>query len=43
MTDKEISQLKEDGASGSTIIQSLIANSDTWNAKTEFAQEKWLK
>ena len=43
MTIGEIRKLKEDGASGSTIIESLIANSDTWNKKTEFAQEKWLK
>jgi tRNA (adenine58-N1)-methyltransferase non-catalytic subunit len=43
LTVEEIHKLKEDGASGSTIIQSLIANSDTWNSKTEFAQEKWLK
>jgi len=43
MTIDEIRKLKDDGASGSTIIESLIANSDTWNNKTEFAQEKWLK
>ncbi len=43
LTVEEILKLKESGVSGSQIIQSLIANSDTWNAKTEFAQEKWLK
>ena len=43
LTVDEIKKLKAQGASGSAIIQSLIANSDTWNAKTEFAQEKWLK
>jgi len=43
MSNTEIERLKESGVSGDQIIQSLIANSDTWNAKTEFAQEKWLK
>jgi len=35
--------MKEEGATGSVIIKSLIANSETWENKTEFAQEKWLK
>lgn len=39
----DIKKMRESGASGLDIIKSLIANSDTWNAKTEFAQEKWLK
>jgi len=40
---KDIKRMRESGASGLDIIKSLIANSDTWSAKTEFAQEKWLK
>jgi tRNA (adenine58-N1)-methyltransferase non-catalytic subunit len=40
---EDIKRLREAGASGKDIIQSLIANSDTWAAKTEFAQAKWLK
>jgi len=43
MTIAQIEKLKESGVSGNQIIQSLIANSDTWGAKTDFAQEKWLK
>lgn len=39
----DIETLKDSGASGQSIIAALIANSDTWNNKTEFAQEKWLK
>jgi len=39
----DIQKMRESGATGLDIIKSLIANSDTWNAKTEFAQEKWLK
>jgi tRNA (adenine-N(1)-)-methyltransferase non-catalytic subunit len=39
----DIKQMRAAGASGKTIIQNLIRNSDTWAAKTEFAQEKWLK
>ena len=37
------SKLKESGASGVQIIQSLMSNSETFSGKTEFAQEKWLK
>jgi tRNA (adenine-N(1)-)-methyltransferase non-catalytic subunit len=43
LTTADIQKLKDSGASGQQIIQSLIANSDTWASKTEFAQEKWLK
>jgi tRNA (adenine58-N1)-methyltransferase non-catalytic subunit len=43
LSNFDIKKLKESGASGKQIIASLIANSDTWSSKTEFAQEKWLK
>eukprot|EP01041_Mallomonas_annulata_P012710 gene12710-26771_t len=43
LTDDDIHNLRKAGATGENIIKSLIANSETWNSKTEFAQEKWLK
>ena len=43
LSNIDIKRLRESGASGKQIIASLIANSDTWSSKTEFAQEKWLK
>jgi tRNA (adenine-N(1)-)-methyltransferase non-catalytic subunit len=43
LKDTDIHNLRDSGASGSEIINSLIANSDTWTNKSEFAQEKWLK
>ena len=42
LTDADIHQLRESGASAKEIITSLITNSETWNNKTEFSQEKWL-
>lgn len=35
--------VQDDGVNGTSIIKSLIENSDTWATKSEFAQEKWLK
>jgi tRNA (adenine-N(1)-)-methyltransferase non-catalytic subunit len=43
LDSNDIQRMRESGATGAEIIKSLIANSDTWGAKTEFAQEKWLK
>jgi len=43
LKNKDVEQLKDAGISGVEIVKKLIANSDTWNVKTEFAQEKWLK
>lgn len=43
MTPEEIEQMRVQGVSGNDIISSLIANSDSWNNKTEFSQEKWLR
>lgn len=42
LTDFDIHQLRDQGASAKDIISSLINNSETWNNKTEFSQEKWL-
>jgi tRNA (adenine58-N1)-methyltransferase non-catalytic subunit len=42
LTDLEIHQLKDQGASANDIIASLISNSETWNNKSGFSQEKWL-
>lgn len=41
LEDEDIQRMREEGASGTDIIKSLIANSETFNAKTSFAQEKW--
>jgi hypothetical protein len=43
VTAEEIAKMKEGGTSGTDIIKTLISNSDTFSAKTSFAQEKWLK
>ena len=43
LKDADIKRLRSEGASGEDIIRTLIANSETWNTKTEFSQEKWLK
>ena len=42
LTDSDIHQLRDQGASAKDIITSLITNSETWGNKTEFSQEKWL-
>jgi len=42
LTDADITRLRSTGASATDIINSLISNSETWNNKTEFSQEKWL-
>ena len=43
LTPEAIEKLRAEGATGNDIITSLIANSDSWNNKTEFSQEKWLR
>jgi len=43
LTNEDISNLKESGASATDIIKSLIQNSDTFAAKTDYAQAKWIK
>jgi tRNA (adenine-N(1)-)-methyltransferase non-catalytic subunit len=42
LNDIDIQSMKQSGATGIDIMKSLIANSDTWADKTEFAQQKWL-
>ncbi|KAI4871633.1 hypothetical protein NFI96_010506 [Prochilodus magdalenae] len=43
LTRDDIESLKEQGLKGQEIIQQLIDNSTTFKAKTEFAQEKYIK
>lgn len=38
-----IAQMRKDGVSGEDIIESLVQGSRTWDQKTEFAKEKYLK
>ena len=42
LRDEDIRDMKDAGATGIDIMRSLIANSETWAVKTEFAQQKWL-
>ncbi|KAK3093402.1 hypothetical protein FSP39_015098, partial [Pinctada imbricata] len=39
----DIEKLKKDGVKGKELIGHLIENSTTFKAKTEYAQEKWVK
>ncbi|KAJ0402965.1 hypothetical protein P43SY_009222 [Pythium insidiosum] len=39
----DITGMRESGASGREIIQKLVENSETWDAKTEFSKQKYLK
>ena len=39
----DIGGLREKGASGKEIIQMLVENSSTWETKTEFSKQKYLK
>lgn len=39
----DIGELREKGASGQEIIQKLVENSSTWETKTEFSKQKYLK
>lgn len=43
LTSDDIARLRRDGASGQSIIDALVAGSETWAGKTDFAKEKWLK
>lgn len=43
LSKKEILQLQESGKSGKEIIGSLIENSTSFAAKTEYSQEKYIK
>ncbi|XP_072936156.1 tRNA (adenine(58)-N(1))-methyltransferase non-catalytic subunit TRM6 [Epargyreus clarus] len=43
LTAEEINELKSDSIKASEIVESLITNSSTFHAKTEFSQAKYLK
>ncbi|XP_064484379.1 tRNA (adenine(58)-N(1))-methyltransferase non-catalytic subunit TRM6-like isoform X2 [Ornithodoros turicata] len=43
LTRDEIESFKTDGTSAETIIQTLVEHSTTFKAKTEYAQQKYLK
>ena len=43
MSSTDIEQMRQSGASGTEIIQQLVKNSDTWDIKNDFAQNKWLQ
>jgi tRNA (adenine-N(1)-)-methyltransferase non-catalytic subunit len=43
MTESDVSKLKGDGATGQDIIDKLIENSETFNMKTRFSKDKWLR
>jgi tRNA (adenine58-N1)-methyltransferase non-catalytic subunit len=42
LSPDDIAKLRESGASGEEIIAALISNSDSWETKTAFSQQKWL-
>lgn len=43
LSPSAIVTLREGGASGQEIIQKLVENSETWDTKTEFSKQKYLK
>lgn len=43
LSQKDLETLKEQGTSSVEILSHLVENSKTFNSKTEFAQEKYLK
>lgn len=43
LTTDEIHKLRDDALSSSDIVEKLITNSKTFNEKTEYSQEKYLK
>jgi len=43
LSAEDIEGMREEGASGKDIIQSLIEHSETWKHKTSFSQQKWLR
>ncbi|CAG7716144.1 unnamed protein product [Allacma fusca] len=43
MNAHDIRELREKGASSSEILETLISNSSSFNKKTEYSQEKYLK
>lgn len=43
LTHEEIKLLRESGSSSSEIVGTIIENSKTFNTKTEYSQDKYLK
>ena len=43
ITTDQITEMKESGKKGVQIIEKLIENSTTFNLKTQFSKEKWLR
>ena len=43
LNEAEIVEMRNRGAAGNEIIDSLIQNSSTYHMKTQFSKEKWLK
>ncbi|XP_041353698.1 tRNA (adenine(58)-N(1))-methyltransferase non-catalytic subunit TRM6-like isoform X2 [Gigantopelta aegis] len=43
LTQQDIESMKQKGVTGQEIIQQLVEHSDTFKAKTEFSQAKYLK
>jgi len=43
LSREEIDKMREDGVDGVEIMEKLIENSETFQAKTKFSQEKFLK
>lgn len=43
MTKDDLIKMRDEELKSSTIVEKLIANSKTFNAKTEYSQEKYLK
>jgi len=42
LTSEAIEELRSSGASGQDIIAALVQNSESWESKTVFSQQKWL-
>ena len=42
LSSDDIQELRLSGASGQEIINALMENSDSWESKTVFSQQKWL-
>ncbi|BFU18777.1 eukaryotic initiation factor 3, gamma subunit, putative [Entamoeba histolytica HM-1:IMSS-B] len=43
LTDQQIVEMKQNGLSGEEIIKELLSHSDTYEGKTAFSQEKYIK
>ncbi len=43
MTHEQIEALKASGIKSDELINKLIENSETWNKRTKFSQEKYLR